>query len=231
MVLARAVYADADLYLFDEPLSAVDAHVAKFLWEAAIGPRGCLRHKARILVTHQLQFLSSAVDQIVVMKSGGVIQAQGTYEEVQRQGVDLTTILKQTHNLAGAAEEDGAAGVGDNVDLANHPSKLQLENGSKESRGSTVAAGAAEESKQDSPADMSVPSSPAAVAASPTAAAGEAEWGQQSPKGVDVTSAPTGIALIQTTAEDMQLGTMGKDIYLQYFRAGASGMSRTKMRV
>ncbi len=106
MVLARAVYSDADLYLFDEPLSAVDAHVAKFLWDEAIGPSGCLRHKTRLLVTHQLQFLSHAVDQIVVMKAGGVIQAQGTYEEVQRQGVDLTTILEQTHNLQRGAGID-----------------------------------------------------------------------------------------------------------------------------
>ena len=43
--LARAVYHDADVYLFDGPLSAVDAHVGKHIFEQVIGPQGCLQHK------------------------------------------------------------------------------------------------------------------------------------------------------------------------------------------
>ena len=43
--LARAVYQDCELYLFDDPLSAVDAHVGKHIFEHVIGPDGLLRNK------------------------------------------------------------------------------------------------------------------------------------------------------------------------------------------
>uniref|UniRef100_A0A674EY39 Multidrug resistance-associated protein 4 n=1 Tax=Salmo trutta TaxID=8032 RepID=A0A674EY39_SALTR len=63
--LARAVYQDADIYLLDDPLSAVDAEVGRHLFEQCIC--GILKNKPRILVTHQLQYLQSA-DQILVLK-------------------------------------------------------------------------------------------------------------------------------------------------------------------
>ena len=43
--LARAVYQDESIYLLDDPLSAVDAHVGKHIFENVIGPKGLLRHK------------------------------------------------------------------------------------------------------------------------------------------------------------------------------------------
>ena len=43
--LARAVYSDADIYLLDDPLSAVDSHVGKFLFDNIIGPDGMLKNK------------------------------------------------------------------------------------------------------------------------------------------------------------------------------------------
>jgi len=48
--LARAVYNDADIYLLDDPLSAVDAHVGKHIFDNVIGPSGLLREKTRIMV-------------------------------------------------------------------------------------------------------------------------------------------------------------------------------------
>ena len=45
MSLARAVYQDADIYLLDDPLSAVDSHVGKHIFEEVIGPNGLLRNK------------------------------------------------------------------------------------------------------------------------------------------------------------------------------------------
>ena len=45
--LARAVYQQADIYLMDDPLSAVDAHVGKHIFEKAIGPEGLLQGKVR----------------------------------------------------------------------------------------------------------------------------------------------------------------------------------------
>jgi len=43
--LARAVYQDTDIYLLDDPLSAVDSHVGKHIFEEVIGPNGLLKDK------------------------------------------------------------------------------------------------------------------------------------------------------------------------------------------
>ncbi|KAF9577122.1 Multidrug resistance-associated protein 1, partial [Lunasporangiospora selenospora] len=75
--LARAAYQDADIYLLDDPLSAVDAHVDQHLWTHLIGPNGLLANKTRLLVTHGIHHLKDA-DQIVVMKDGMVSEV-GTY--------------------------------------------------------------------------------------------------------------------------------------------------------
>ena len=45
MSLARAVYQDEDIYLLDDPLSAVDAHVGKHIFEKVISNKGLLKHK------------------------------------------------------------------------------------------------------------------------------------------------------------------------------------------
>ncbi|XP_013866191.1 ATP-binding cassette sub-family C member 4 [Austrofundulus limnaeus] len=89
--LARAVYQDADIYLLDDPLSAVDAEVGRHLFEQCIC--GLLKKKPRVLVTHQLQYLKAA-DQIVVLKEGHMV-AKGTYADLQRSGVDFTSLLKE----------------------------------------------------------------------------------------------------------------------------------------
>ncbi|XP_041637493.1 multidrug resistance-associated protein 4 [Cheilinus undulatus] len=89
--LARAVYQDADIYLLDDPLSAVDAEVGRHLFEQCIC--GLLRNKPRVLVTHQLQYLKAA-DQILVLKEGHMV-AKGTYTELQQSGVDFTSLLKK----------------------------------------------------------------------------------------------------------------------------------------
>uniref|UniRef100_A0A3Q4AMX3 Cystic fibrosis transmembrane conductance regulator n=1 Tax=Mola mola TaxID=94237 RepID=A0A3Q4AMX3_MOLML len=84
--LARAVYQDADIYLLDDPLSAVDAEVGRHLFEQCIC--GVLKNKPRILVTHQLQYLTAA-DQIL-----GHMVAKGTYTELQQSGLDFTSLLQ-----------------------------------------------------------------------------------------------------------------------------------------
>lgn len=78
--LARAVYNDADIYLLDDPLSAVDSHVSKHIFEEVIGPNGVLKKKTRILATHRISVLPD-VDAIIVMNEG-YISEYGTYREL-----------------------------------------------------------------------------------------------------------------------------------------------------
>ncbi|CAH3177882.1 unnamed protein product [Porites lobata] len=79
--LARSVYFDADIYLLDDPLSAVDSHVGKHIFDHVIGPQGLLKEKTRVLVTHAVQYLPH-MDQIIVLQDG-VISEVGTYEELK----------------------------------------------------------------------------------------------------------------------------------------------------
>ncbi|XP_066905603.1 multidrug resistance-associated protein 1 [Halyomorpha halys] len=78
--LARAVYSDCDVYFLDDPLSAVDSHVGKHIFENVIGPNGVLRNKTRLLVTHSITFLPET-DMIFVLKDGSVSEV-GTYREL-----------------------------------------------------------------------------------------------------------------------------------------------------
>lgn len=87
--IARAVYADADVVILDDPLSAVDAHVGKALFEKCL--RGALKDKTVILVTNALHFVHNA-DQLVWLYGGEVRQA-GTYEEVRRLSLPLLACL------------------------------------------------------------------------------------------------------------------------------------------
>ncbi|KAH8263594.1 hypothetical protein KR044_011336 [Drosophila immigrans] len=89
--LARAVYRKADIYLLDDPLSAVDTHVARHLFEQCM--RGFLRQQLVVLVTHQLQFLEQA-DQIVIMDKGKVTDI-GSYEHMLKSGQDFAQLLTQ----------------------------------------------------------------------------------------------------------------------------------------
>lgn len=89
--LARAVYRDADIYLLDDPLSAVDSHVGKHLFENCIS--SYLRDKVCILVTHQLQYLKE-VDQIVILNNGS-IEAEGHFEELRATGLDFASLLQE----------------------------------------------------------------------------------------------------------------------------------------
>ncbi|XP_061696778.1 ATP-binding cassette subfamily C member 4-like [Syngnathoides biaculeatus] len=88
--LARAVYQDADIYLLDDPLSAVDAEVGKHIFEECIC--GLLKSKPRVLVTHQLQYLKAA-HHVLVLKEGKTV-ASGSYSELQTSGLDFSSLLK-----------------------------------------------------------------------------------------------------------------------------------------
>ncbi|CAM9244868.1 unnamed protein product, partial [Ectocarpus fasciculatus] len=86
VALARAVYHDADVYVLDDPLAAVDAHVGQEIFDGCI--RGALRGKTRLLVTHQLHLLAEC-DRIIIFENG-TIKATGSYAELSKSGIDIT---------------------------------------------------------------------------------------------------------------------------------------------
>jgi len=81
--LARALYADRDLIILDDPLSALDAHVSKFIFEETF--KGFLRNKTIILVTHMLHFAKD-LDYIFLFNDGEIYE-EGTYNYIKN--VDL----------------------------------------------------------------------------------------------------------------------------------------------
>ncbi|MEJ1276351.1 ATP-binding cassette sub-family C (CFTR/MRP) member 6 [Cricetulus griseus] len=96
--LARATYQDSDIYILDDPLSAVDAHVGKHIFNKVIGPNGLLNGKTRILVTHSIHFLPQ-VDEIIVLGNGTVLE-KGSYQNLlSKKGVfakNLKTFVKHS---------------------------------------------------------------------------------------------------------------------------------------
>jgi ABC-type multidrug transport system fused ATPase/permease subunit len=72
VAIARALYnsKDKDIYLLDDPLSAVDVHVANKLWESAIGNNGILKDKTRILVLNSHYHLLKEADLVCIMDHG-----------------------------------------------------------------------------------------------------------------------------------------------------------------
>lgn len=94
--LARAVYSDADIYLLDDPLSAVDSQVGSHLFNKVIGPTGMLKDKTRVLVTHGIHWLPS-MDQIFVL-SNGKISENGTYDELLDHAGPFAEFLENVKN-------------------------------------------------------------------------------------------------------------------------------------
>nr|CAD7398180.1 unnamed protein product [Timema poppensis] len=85
----RAVYNEADVYLLDDPLSAVDTHVGRHLFDECIN--SYLKKKTRILVTHQLQYLKDA--DYIILINNGVIEMQGKFDELLASDVDYAQLL------------------------------------------------------------------------------------------------------------------------------------------
>ncbi|KAH9518523.1 Multidrug resistance-associated protein 1 [Bulinus truncatus] len=92
VALARAVYQNSDVYLLDDPLSAVDSHVGKHLFDNVIGPKGMLNGKTRVLVTHGIGFLSQ-VDKIVVLVQGKISEI-GSFAELMKHNGAFAEFLR-----------------------------------------------------------------------------------------------------------------------------------------
>lgn len=92
--LARAIYRDADIYLLDDPLSAVDAHVGRHIFEQCIMEFLGDENKICVLVTHQLQYLRN-VNHVILM-DGGQIEAEGPFNKIQKFNKDLLNQVEES---------------------------------------------------------------------------------------------------------------------------------------
>ncbi|XP_005096296.1 multidrug resistance-associated protein 1 [Aplysia californica] len=106
--LARAVYSGADTYLLDDPLSAVDSHVGKHIFNEVVGKKGILQNKTRILVTHGIHWLPM-VDHIIVMNNGQVSE-EGSYDELMSHAGAFANFLQEFFIKEHHADSDSDEG-------------------------------------------------------------------------------------------------------------------------
>lgn len=102
--LARAVYANADIYLLDDPLSAVDAHVGQHLFEECIMDLK-RRGKCVILVTNALQFLKQS-SHILVLKDGRISES-GQYDTLLKYGKGFTEMIATMQDTSSSNTKNG----------------------------------------------------------------------------------------------------------------------------
>lgn len=121
--IARAIYFDADIVLMDDPLSAVDAHVGRHIFDNAI--LGLLKGKCLILATHQLWVLDRC-DRIVWMENGK-IEAIDTYENLMNNHEGFQTLLETTAPKEKQKENDVAADIEDITPVDNTADYKKLE--------------------------------------------------------------------------------------------------------
>ncbi|BGP13132.1 hypothetical protein JCM10213v2_001051 [Rhodosporidiobolus nylandii] len=119
IALARAVYARADIYLLDDPLCAVDAHVAQHLFSRVIGPDGLLKDKARLLCTNAIPFCEQA-DELIFLRKG-IILERSTYAAAMQGNTDLSKLLlefgkKDQDSESEDGEREGEATAGSSGD-------------------------------------------------------------------------------------------------------------------
>uniref|UniRef100_A0A668AHI6 ATP-binding cassette sub-family C member 5 n=1 Tax=Myripristis murdjan TaxID=586833 RepID=A0A668AHI6_9TELE len=122
--LARAVYSDKDIYLLDDPLSAVDVHVGKHIFEQCIKKE--LQGKSIILVTHQLQYLEFC-DDVLVLEDGEV-QETGNHQDLLKANGRYAQLI--TSFLTEQSNDDGT--MSDNKSLAGVEAQLVSQETSRE---------------------------------------------------------------------------------------------------
>jgi ATP-binding cassette, subfamily C (CFTR/MRP), member 1 len=144
--LARAVYQDADIYLLDDPLSAVDVHVSRHIFEECIV--GYLAGKTRVLVTHQVQYLPRS-DAVMVIDKGSVAAA-GSF----------TTVVQTHPHLAveghSEARRSGTVGAEAGPETAAPSPAAAAAAPSKPAAGGGGGGGGGGDAKKDGPAGQTV---------------------------------------------------------------------------
>ncbi|CBQ71978.1 related to ABC transporter [Sporisorium reilianum SRZ2] len=86
LAVARAIYSDAEAFLFDDITSALDAETAAHMWRSLMGPAGLLNGKTVVMATNAVHLLHHA--RFIVRIDAGKIAEQGRYEELSMKGKD-----------------------------------------------------------------------------------------------------------------------------------------------
>ncbi|KAL6451454.1 YCF1 Metal resistance protein YCF1 [Candida maltosa Xu316] len=188
--LARAVYSRADVYLLDDPLAAVDAHVGKHLVDHVIGPHGILKSKCRVLTTNSLDVLSVA-DQISLLSDGRIVE-QSSYQEIMKQeSSKLKELIESFGKMGSSSVQSTISGVdGDNAEDIEVKDDVNLEG-------------------LDSDCDFEIES---------LRRASEATLGADEETQVDATTNQPD-AEAEARKEHLEQGKVKWDVYLQYIHA------------
>ncbi|KAE8125408.1 hypothetical protein FH972_020219 [Carpinus fangiana] len=123
--IARALYQDADIYLFDDPFSAVDAHTGSHLFKECM--LGLLSSKTVIYVTHQVEFLPAA-DLILVMKDGRITQA-GKYYDILNSGTDIMELVGAQEKALLAFDSAAVGSLSESTSMSKEDGKMASGNG------------------------------------------------------------------------------------------------------
>uniref|UniRef100_A0A2N9EGG4 ABC-type xenobiotic transporter n=1 Tax=Fagus sylvatica TaxID=28930 RepID=A0A2N9EGG4_FAGSY len=129
--IARALYQDADIYLFDDPFSAVDAHTGSHLFRECL--LGILSSKVVIYVTHQVEFLPAA-DLILVMKDGRITQA-GKYNEILNSRTDFMELVGAHKRALSALDSAEAGSVSESTNMSKEAGDMVITDGVVQEQG------------------------------------------------------------------------------------------------
>ncbi|KAI8820291.1 P-loop containing nucleoside triphosphate hydrolase protein [Fimicolochytrium jonesii] len=146
LACARAMYNDADIYVMDDPLAALDATVAREVFENCI--RQGLASKTRILVTHHLDLLQ-AVDSIIVMSEGRVLE-QGSFTELSKAGTHLSALLAGKARASEEQDDASEATTAEDPKVPSHIAATSASNTAIELSAETLPATIIAEEMSDS---------------------------------------------------------------------------------
>nr|XP_014277440.1 multidrug resistance-associated protein 5-like isoform X2 [Halyomorpha halys] len=122
--LARALYSDRDIYLLDDPLSAVDSEVANTIFEKAI--LKALHSKTVVFVSHHVKFLNEC-DELVIMKEGRIVE-RGTPGDLSSRESEYKLIMESFSRIDLEAQDEDE--VEESKAALNHRKK-STDNGKK----------------------------------------------------------------------------------------------------
>ncbi|KDO18969.1 hypothetical protein SPRG_14806 [Saprolegnia parasitica CBS 223.65] len=118
VALARAMYSDADIYLLDDILAAVDSHVGADIFQRCVRDR--LATKIVVLVTNQLSVLAHC-DHVLVLESGAVVEA-GSFPDLALQSDGRLASMVATFQLgAGTVDTPASTDNDDDDDDSSRP--------------------------------------------------------------------------------------------------------------